>query len=217
MQSSGSNATARSVRMTALALGAVVALGACAKRDNAATDTTAAMTTGASTGAMATPTDTGMRAGAPAMSDANILSMIGMSNANEIASSKTAQAKATNADVKSFANDMVKDHSAMQADADKVAKQANVTPQSPPQADTLKKAAAATADSLKSAAKGSAFDTQYMSAQVAAHQQTLDDLQRFQSMATSADVKTLITNAIPKVQQHLDRAKQIQSKLGTRT
>ena len=215
--------TMYSMRAGAIALGASLVLGACAKRDNANSDTTA--TTTSTVTPASGMSDTGAMAGANAggtstmsnMSDANILSVIGMSNSNEIGTSKLAQTKATSSDVKSFANDMVKDHTAMQGEADKVAKAINVTPEAPAGVgDQMKTTAMQMSDSLKAAAKGSAFDTQYIDGQVTAHQMTLDHLQQFQSSAQNAQLKDLVTKAIPKVQQHLDRAKQIQSKLGTR-
>jgi putative membrane protein len=207
------------MRLGAFALGATVALGACAKRDNAATDTAAVasptgmLDTGTTVGAGAT----GAAATTGTMSDANIMSVISMSNSNEIGTSKLAQGKATNAQVKSFANDMVKEHTAMQGEADKLATQLNVTPEAPAGVgDEMKSTAMTMSDSLKAAAKGSAFDTQYIGGQVQAHQMTLDRLQQFQGMTQNAQLRDLITKSIPKVQQHLDRAKQIQTSLGTR-
>lgn len=223
MRTNGSNHPSSYMRLSALALGAAVMLGACAKRDNANVDTAAA-TAGAP--AATTTSDTAMGAAGAGgaattsmanMSDANILSVISMSNANEIGTSKLAQQKATNGDVKSFASDMVKDHTAMQGDADRLAKQLNITPESPAGVgDEMKNTAAAMSDSLKAAAKGSAFDAQYINGQVSAHQMTLDHLQQFQASTQNAQLKDLVTKAIPKVQQHLDRAKQLQSSLGTR-
>jgi putative membrane protein len=211
------------MRVGALALGATLALGACAKRDNANSDTTSTTTstttpaTGTSdTGAMA-GANAGTSANAASMSDANLLSVISMANSNEIGTSKLAQTKATSASVKSYANDMVKDHTAMQAEADKVAKAINVTPEaSAGVGDQMKAHASQESDSLKAAAKGSAFDMQYVNGQVADHQLVLDHLKQFQTSAQNAQVKDLVTKAIPKVQEHLDNAKKLQSQLGTR-
>jgi predicted outer membrane protein len=55
----------------------------------------------------------------------------------------------------------------------------------------------------------------YMAQQVAAHQKTLQDLNNFQTVAQDQNLRTMIQGAIPKVQQHLDRARQIHSSLGT--
>ena len=217
--------SSRYMRAGAVALGATLMLGACAKRDNAAaTDTAMATTTmtpatGASdTGAMAGGSMSGgANANMANMSDANIMSVISMSNSNEIGTSKLAQEKATNGDVKSFARDMVKEHTAMQGEADKLATQINVTPEAPAAVgDQMRTMAMQMSDSLKAAAKGSAFDTQYINGQVQMHQMTLDNLRQFQTSAQNAQLRDLVGKAIPKVQQHLDRAKQIQTAVGTR-
>ena len=148
-----------------------------------------------------------------ALSDANIFSMIGMSNAAEIGTSKAVQGKAADASVKTFAADMVKDHTAMQGEADKLATKLNVTPQAPPQADAMQKMTDSVTTALKSAT-GPELDRQYMTFQVQAHQSTLDNLQRFETQAQNAELKALIQKAIPKVQGHLQRAQEIQGKLG---
>lgn len=218
MRNGGSNY----MRLGALALGATVALGACAKKDRTAADTAAVSTTTTTpAGGAAATTDTAMRGGAAttmgSLSDANILALISMANSNEIGTAKLAEQKATNADVKSFARDMIKDHTAMQADADKVARQLKITPEPPPGlGDEMKRKAMAMTDSLKAAPKGSAFDRQYINDQVAAHQETLDQLQQFQTTSQNVQIKELVTKSLPKVQQHLDRAKQIQGALATR-
>jgi putative membrane protein len=157
----------------------------------------------------------GAAGAAGAMSAANIMSVVGVANANEIGSSKIAQNKATNAEVKSFANDMVKEHQAMQQDADKLATQLNVTPQPADRAQEMKRMGDEMGQQLESTAKGAAFDRAYMQGQVQAHQATLDELTALQSAASEEQVRTLITNAIPKVRQHLERAQRIQGQLGS--
>lgn len=204
----------------ALAVAAcAAALAACAKKEGATTDTAAAPAMRSDTG-MA-PMAPSTAAPAPAAgtvavtSDAEILAAIGMTNASEIGEGKLAETKATSADVKSFARDMVKDHGSLQSDADKLAKKINVTPKAPAAADQMKKESAAAMDSLK-AAKGATFDQQYIAAQVTDHQKALDNLKSFEGSAQNADLKNLIQQAIPKVQQHLDRARELQGKMGTK-
>lgn len=205
---------------SALLVGAAVALGACSKGDagadsvatqpgTATADSAAGMTAAHDSAAM------GMNGASGNMSAANIASMIGLSNGSEIAQGKLAQDKATNGDVKAFAKMMVSDHEAMQKSLDSLATAKNVTPQPPAQADQFRQMDTQTMATLNSAAKGSAFDKAYMDAQVAAHQKTLNDLQSFSGSAPDPDLKALIDQAIPKVQAHLDRAQQLQSKVGT--
>ena len=115
----------------------------------------------------------------------------------------------------SFANDMVKDHQAMQKDADQLAKKLDVTPQPADRAQELKSSGDQLVSKLKSTAKGAEFDRAYMDGQVQAHQATVQELESLQGAVTDTQVKTLISNAIPKVRAHLERAQRIQQGLGS--
>ncbi len=200
----------------AVALGATVMLGACKKSD-ANTADTAAVTTPAAT-------DTGMRAGtgsstsmnngaAPAqMSDAQIFAMVSAANQGEVAAGKMAETKATNASVKAFARDMVTDHSKMLTDGQALAKKLNITPDAAA-ADSLVKANQAMANTLSNTAKGAAFDSAYVNGQVAGHQKVLDMVKAAEGQAQHPELKTMLTNAQPAIQRHLDRIKDIQGKM----
>ena len=220
-------------RMTSrmLMLGAALAVTACGKKDDAAAG-------GAGDSAMAGSAtmggDTAMAGGSMGstagadmsnLTEPNIMSLIGMSNAGEIATSKAVQGKAKNANVKAYAADMIKEHTAMQGEADRLATKLNVTPQPPAAADAMQKMVDSVTTALgggtagtgatAGAAAGGNVDRQYMDFQVRSHQQTLDNLQRFQTQAQNAELKALIEKSIPKVQAHLQRAQDIQGKLGS--
>lgn len=79
--------------------------------------------------------------------------------------------------------------------------------------DSVTNANQATGSELQSANSGASFDKTYLDAQVAGHQNALAFLQRAQGSAQSADLKSMISSAIPEVQKHLDRAKALQSKV----
>jgi putative membrane protein len=191
----------------ALALGAVTVLGACNKGDNAA-DTTMAADTSMSAGM---GSSTSMNAPA-ALTDAGIFAMLASANQGEIDAGKLAESKATSAAVKSFAHDMVTAHTTMLNDGDALAKTLNITPD-PSVADSIKAMNQSTGAALGSAAKGPAFDSAYVNAQVTGHQYVLDMIKRAETAAQNADLKAALTATEPKVQQHLDRIKDIQSKL----
>jgi putative membrane protein len=210
-------------RYGSLLLVGITALAACSKANGGADSTGTAPATAvadSAAGATVTPAPaTGDsaaagNAGAANLSAANIASLIGLTNAGEIAQARVAQEKATNADVQAFAKQMIGDHEAMQKSLDSLAKAKSVSPAAPPQADQMKQDASTTLSTLNSTPKGAAFDKAYIDAQVAAHQKALNDLQNFANSAPDPDLKTLIQGAIPKVQGHLDKAQQIQSKLG---
>lgn len=161
----------------------------------------------------------GMAAGAAggagtggALADADIANVLHEVNAGEIAAGEMARTKATNADVKAFARDMVVSHRAM----DNKGAQLAVSKESASNTalrDSITNANKTIGTQLQGAS-GAAFDKAYIDGQVAAHQNTLALLQRAQNSAQNADLKQMITTTIPDVQKHLERAQSIQSKLG---
>jgi putative membrane protein len=174
--------------------------------DSGAMGGTAAGATGAAAGGVNAADLTGMNA-------ADQLAVINASNAAEIATSKAAQDKLTNSEARSYARDMIKEHTTMQGMADQMSKKANVTAGSPDVATQKTEMANQMSQQLSSAPKGEATDRQYIDGQVLAHQQTLEQLRALQN-ASDSTVKTLATQALPKVQAHLERAQGIQQKLG---
>ena len=193
----------------ALALGAVTMLGGCKKSENGADTTMAATDTSMAAGTSA------MAANAPAaapMTDAGIFAMLAAANQGEIDAGKMAETKATNASVKSFAHDMVTAHTAMLNDGNTLAKKLNITPDAAA-ADSIHSMNASTAESLNAAAKGPAFDSTYVNAQVNGHEYVLNLIKRAEGAAQNADLKAALTSAESKVQSHLDRIKNIQGKM----
>jgi putative membrane protein len=86
----------------------------------------------------------------------------------DIAAAKQAVGKASNKDVKAFAEDMVRDHEAVNKQALDLVKKLNVTPQDN---DTSKALSKAAADKLAELGKlsGAAYDKAYVANEVAYH------------------------------------------------
>jgi putative membrane protein len=165
------------------------------------------------TGIGAAPGDTMGAAGAGgAMGDPMIVGQMSGANAAEIAAGQAAQEKAQNADVRQFAQMMVTEHQAMQAQVDSVVTQTNM--QRAPVPDSLGRHLEEGRQRLTGQAAGAEFDRMYMDMQVTDHQNTLNALNAARGAAQSAELRTVIEAAIPKVQQHLDRAQQIRQGLG---
>jgi putative membrane protein len=187
---------------------------AAARADSTAVASNGAVTTDSTAGTTANGmANSGAGATSAALTDADIISVIHAVNQGEVDAGKLASTKASNADVKSFAREMVKDHEAMDAKGSKLASSAGGTAQNR-LSDSVTSANQATSSQLQSAGSGTAFDKAYVDAQVTGHQNALTFLQRAQSSAQNADLKKLISSAIPDVQKHLDRAKSLQSKVG---
>lgn len=145
------------------------------------------------------------------LGEADVMALIGASNAAEIATGRVAREKALDADVRAFARRMVSEHQAMQSDADELATRIGVSPGSPARAVRKTRRAGEAADRLRAATADEAFDRQYIDGVVLAHEETLAELQAMQGTA-NAGLRTLIQRAIPKVQAHLRDARQLQGR-----
>ena len=164
-------------------------------------------TSGANNGNSSSP------ASAKQMTDAEIFSMVQSVNAGEETAGRLAESKASSADVKAFARDMVRDHSTMNKQGASLASALGVAAK-PAAKDSIASANDSLAAQLRTKS-GKDFDQAYINAQVEGHSHVLSFLQQAQSQAQNADLKTMVTKAIPDVQKHLDRARALQSKVGT--
>jgi putative membrane protein len=151
--------------------------------------------------------------GAGQLSDANIVALLDEANMADSASGAYALGKATNPDVKAFAKLMMGEHHALRAQGQQLAKQLNVTP-APPANDPLKPAAASEMAALRAAPKGAQFDRTYIEQEIGMHKAVLDLAEKGHDAAQNEQLKKLIEQAKPVIEKHLDRAEEIQKKLG---
>jgi putative membrane protein len=193
------------IRHTSIAvLGVALALGACAKSENATTNDSAAGAMAADSTAMANP--------APALTDANIVAILDGANVADSAAGKIASTKGTSSDVVSFGKMMVGEHHALRVAGQDFAKKQNITPMAPA-GDNSQAAADANLKTLNDTPKGAAWDKAYIDHEVTYHEQVLQTATEAKNATQNAELKALIDQAAPVVQKHLDRAKEIQKKL----
>ena len=189
---------------------ALATLGSCKGRGSSET---------ASGAAEATRTDTAAApAAAPAggLTDPNIVALLDEANAADSAAGAYALTKATDPGVKAFAKLMMGEHHALRAAGQQLAQRLNVTPE-PPADDPLKPAAEGEMTALKAAPKGPQFDRTYIEQEIGIHKAVLDVAEKGHDAAQNEDLKKLIEQAKPVIQKHLDRAEEIQKKLGKPT
>jgi putative membrane protein len=148
-----------------------------------------------------------------AASDANIVALLHESNVGEIQAGTLAQQRATNGSARSFAQQMVTDHTALDARGRALASQAGITPALPD--STLPRQNMADMASLQSQS-GAAFDRAYLAQQVTAHQRTLALVDASIPMAKNAALRTMLQSEVrPRVADHLRMAQQLQGQVGT--
>jgi putative membrane protein len=127
----------------------------------------------------------------------------------DIENAKLAVSKSKNTDVVAFANDMIRDHEAVNAQALDLLKKLNVTPEDN---DTSK---AATDERAKLAAlDGAAFDKEYVANEVAYHKQVNGALETLLiPSASNADLKSLLETGLKIFQGHELHAEHVEAML----
>lgn len=201
------------MRSSLACVGAIALLVACSKRDNYATDSAAG-----GVGATTTPAAAPLPAPPPSttMTDPNIVAKLATADSGEIKVAKLAQTKAASAPVKAYARELVTDHTnhvkelaALKAKASSSAEWKNAEPA--PATDNTKQEADQEYSALQAIPKGLAFDTAFVNREVEDHDKVLNELKSLQPQ--NPDLKALIDKTIPVIQRHLDKAKDLQSKL----
>jgi putative membrane protein len=190
-----------------------LALGACQPREDAGTTSGAATDTAGA--AQPVLSDTAAAPG-ERLADANIVALLDEANMADSAAGALAAKKATNSEVKAFAKLMMGEHHALRLQGQQLAKRLNVTPQ-PPANDPVKPLADQVTATLQSTPKGPEFDRIYIENEVKVHQAVLDLAKKAHGQAQNEELKKLIEQAQPVIERHLDKAKELQKKLGEPT
>jgi putative membrane protein len=188
------------------------ALAACGDRPNQ--DETGAAGSASMGDTAAVPTDT---AAAPTtaadLSDANIVALLDHANAADSSAGALAVTKATNAKVKQFAKMMMADHHQLRKQGADLAKKLGVTPE-PPANDPVTALEQQVTEALNAAPKGAEFDRTYIQQEIGAHQAVLDLADQAHGSADNAELKALIEQARPLIENHLKQAQAIEKELG---
>ncbi|MCA1858190.1 DUF4142 domain-containing protein [Massilia oculi] len=169
---------------------------------------TAVQSTSGSSGAAGA---TGSGAAKLSAADKKALTDMAIANMAEVETGKLALSKSQNAEVKTFAQQMIDDHGKALTEVQSLAQTKGVT--LPTELDAKHKAISAKLEKLS----GEAFDREYMkTVGVTDHKQTHSKLQQGSKSAKDPDVKALATKMMPTVEQHLKAAQQMTShKSGT--
>ena len=148
-------------------------------------------------------------ANAPGAYDKTFITKAADSGSTEIAASKVAQSKSTNADVKKFADSMVTDHTKVADELKQLAASKQITVSDQPGA--RHKADIAKLSSLE----GKKFDQEYAARiGVAAHKDAVKLFTEASQKATDPEIKAFAAKTLPALQHHLDMANALHASLG---
>jgi putative membrane protein len=139
--------------------------------------------------------------------DNHFFKVVANANDTEVKMSQMALAQSQNAQVRQFAQHMIDDHTQAGKQVQALASQKDVV--LPQQLDTIHQDLV---DGLRGKT-GADFDRAFMSAQVTAHQDTINNVKAEADNGSDQDVKQLAQQLLPKLQDHLRMAQQVQSGL----
>jgi putative membrane protein len=139
--------------------------------------------------------------------DKKFLAFAAQADQNEIAVSQVAEQKATNPDVKAFAQKMVREHKQMTASMKPFAEKWSITPPMGPDADHQKEI-----DKLNGKS-GADFDKEYMDAMVSDHSAALSKFTTEVKDTQDATFKAAVMKGKDKVAAHKNMAYDLKKKL----
>jgi putative membrane protein len=146
------------------------------------------------------------------LTDAEVVQVLHVANEGEIKAAQAAKAKAQRADVKQFAEHMLKDHTAMDGKVKALQQKLGLTPKDSVLSRALQ-AKANTAIATLKPLKGEAFDKGYIMSQVSMHGDVIEAARdSLLPSAQNAELKALLQESGPKIEAHLQHAKELQGK-----
>jgi putative membrane protein len=149
----------------------------------------------------------------PQLTDPEIASVAVTANQVDIDYAKIAEAKSQNADVKTFAQTMAKDHQSVIDQAVALVKKLNVTPKDNAVSKKLNADAAKERKALN-AKSGSDFDKAYINNEVSYHKAVISTVENVLiPESQNAELKGLLQKVLPVLKTHLEHAEMVQKKI----
>ena len=150
---------------------------------------------------------------AQGINDAQIAKIVVTANQVDVDAGRLAASKATNPEVKKFAQTMVTDHTGVNKQAVDLATKLGVKPEDNDTAKSLASGGQANLANLKTL-KGKEFDKAYVDHEVAYHQAVLDAVDKtLIPGAKNEELKALLVKVRPAFVAHFEHAKMVQSDL----
>jgi putative membrane protein len=145
---------------------------------------------------------------ASANADQDFIANAAKGNRAEVTLGKMVESKTKDPSVRQFAQQMVKDHTTALNELTQLAQSKNITlPEGLPDDATA-------LQSKLSSATGKALDKDYMDSMVDDHKKDVSEFQDASQNAKDPDVKQWAAKTLPTLQAHLQKAEQVDAKVG---
>jgi putative membrane protein len=151
-----------------------------------------------------------------ALSDGQILNVLGIVDSGEIDQAKLAQQRSKNSRVKDFAGKMIEHHSESKDKAEELAEEANLSREDSAPAGELRTGAKQVMQTLLAEQQGAVFDRLYVDSQVDQHAKVLDLIeQRLIPSASNDKLRNQLVETRTMVTNHLSDARELQNEIST--
>ena len=188
--------------LTMLAAGALfLGINGCS---SSTTETTTTSTAEGVTETTTTPTDTDADASTAPLDSTSFHALAASSDIFEVLSSVQAKAKAQNAEVKKFAEQMITDHTKTSDELKQIAAKRYLGLPTVALARHQRML-----DELTNEEDMDEFDDEYMSMQVKVHSQAVELFESAAENETDPELKAFAVRHLPHLRMHLDNAKRI--------
>jgi putative membrane protein len=195
-----------------LAIFSAAALVACNRGDRADVDTALTKSVDA-IGAVA-DSAAGRLAGRE-YSNAELAGFLHTYNAAEVEIGQMALTKATDPGVRAFAQRIITDHRALEAEVTKTSRELNVTPGIGGDIEDVTEDHQKGMQDLNAKAKGREFDEAFLEHEIRMHRKVLDEVEDSIGRNRNPELRPLLEKAQAGLKSHLTTAEELEKKFGT--
>ena len=148
------------------------------------------------------------------LDDAAIAHIAVTANQLDVTAGEQALEKTSNAEVRRFAETMIRDHNGVIQQAAALANRLGVSPRTNATSEALS-SGAAEARARLGGLRGAAFDRAYMQNEVAYHEAVINAVEQTLIPNTrNGELKALLQNVLPALRAHLEHARDLRDALG---
>lgn len=195
---------------TLLAIVLAALLLACERGDGASVDTAltkAVEALGAATDSVAS------RLASRAYSNAELAGFINTYNDAEIQMGELAQAKATESEVRTFAQQIVTEHRALRAEVTRAARSLDIDPAVAGDIENITERHQEGMRDLNDRAAGRGFDEAYLRHEIRMHRSVLEEIEDTLGRNRNPELRTLLEKVRDGVRAHLAKAEELEKKV----
>lgn len=195
------------MKITWIAAGlAVASVAACTQADQTRADSAA--------GALGDRIDSATTDLRREYSDAELAGLLNAVNDAEIEMGNMVASKATDPEVRAFAQQIARDHQALKRDVNALASKLNIRPIVPVADEDLPENHRRAMADLTAKPAGAEFDEAFVEHEIAVHREALDEVQDALNRNPNPDLRALLEQARTGLEAHLTQARNLERKFG---